>query len=205
MAFRDYRKYTLTEIKQIFQIDLENNVDLFPGFTPSGETYTDLQANVNEMALRMRLSAFDNEATRIGLLVSHVLWKAGQVYGLGVFLKPEVSYVHDDSLKLPHPLNSTYDGALSLDEIDFTTPIISVVDVKRSSLSNGLGQCIAEMYTTIRVFEQEKAYGIITNSAIWEFLVLEKAVVSVDTRNYYSQSVADIVDRIGYIAEQFKN
>ncbi|MBV7330714.1 hypothetical protein KFU94_21205 [Chloroflexi bacterium TSY] len=76
--------------------------------------------------------------------------------------------------------------------------------MKRSSLSDGFGQCLAEMYTTLQVFQQDCVYGIVTNGEIWEIFRLENSVVAVDARNYYIQSVADIVDRIGYIAALFK-
>jgi len=37
----------------------------------------------------------------------------------------------------------------------------------------------------------------------WEFLLLENAILSIHTNNYYINTVADIVDRIGYIAKKF--
>lgn len=204
MAFSDYRKYTATELKKIFRVEIKNKENLFEGFIPSGQAYSELQVAVMNMSVRLRISKFDNEATRGNLLVSRILWTAAEVYQLGVFFEPTITLPQDASLNLPHPLNGSYDGALSLDEIDLVSPLISIVEVKRSSLSDGLEQCIAEMYTTVQVFQQEKVYGIITDGEIWEFLRFENSVVAVDARNYYSQSVADIVDRIGYLATSFK-
>lgn len=204
MAFSDYRKYTASELRKIFQVEIRNNEDLFPHFTPGGNDYSDLQADVTKMSSRLRLSKFDNEATRGSLLVSRILWKAAELYRLGVFFEPLVSLQSEETLTLPHQLNGTYDGALSLDEIDCISPIISVVEVKRSNLSEGLGQCLAEMYATLRAFRQEKVYGIITDGEVWEFLLLEHALLAVDLRNYHLGYVADIVDRIGYIADRFK-
>ncbi|MDM8528260.1 hypothetical protein QUF58_08600 [Anaerolineales bacterium HSG24] len=203
MAFSDYRKYTASELRKLFQIEIRNGENLFPNFTPSGNDYVDLQADVIKISSRLRLSKFDNEATRGSLLVSRILWKAGEVYRLGVFFEPAVT-LQDISLNLPHPLSGTYDGALSLDEIDFVSPIISVVEVKRSNLSEGLGQCIAEMYATLHAFDQENVYGIITDGEVWEFFLLEDSILSVDVQNYYIMNVADIVDRIGYISALFK-
>ncbi len=205
MSFSDYRKYTAFELRKMFQVDMKHHEDLFAHFTPTGRDYADLQVDVTNMASRLRLSKFDNEATRGSLLVSRILWKAGEVYQLGVFFEPLVNLSPEEQpLKLPHQLNGGYDGALSLDEIDFVSPIISVVEVKRSNLSEGLGQCLAEMYATLHEFHQNKVYGIITDGEVWEFLLLEHAVLSVDTQNYYIRNVADIVDRIGYIATMFQ-
>jgi hypothetical protein len=204
MSFGDYRDYKAFELEKLFKIQIQNNEDLFSHFKPSGEDYASLQADVKKMSSRLRLSKFDNEATRGSLLVSHILWESGKVYNLGVFFEPPVNISPEETPELPHQLNGKYDGALSLDEIDFASPIISIVKVKRSSLSDGLGQCIAEMYATLKAFKQDKVYGIITDGEVWEFLLLEKSILSVDENNYYIRYVADIVDRIGYIAEIFK-
>ncbi len=203
MAFSDYRKYTAYELRKIFQIEIKNSEDLFKNFTPSGNDYSDLQADIIKISSRLRLSKFDNEATRGSLLVARILWKAGEIYNLGVFFEPAVTHQHNLALNLPHQLSGTYDGALSLDEIDFVSPIISIVEVKRSNLSAGLGQCIAEMYATLHAFKQDRVYGIITDGEVWEFFLLENSTLSVDIQNYYIMNVADIVDRIGYIASSF--
>jgi hypothetical protein len=204
MAFSDYRRYSAADLRKIFKVEMKNREDLFSDFCPSGNEYPELQADVTEMSSRLKLSKFDNEATRGNLLVSQILWTASKAYRLGVFFEPLVTLQGDKGDMLPHQLNGAYDGALSLDEIDFISPIISVVEVKRSQLSEGLGQCLAEMYATIKVFQQDKVYGIITDGEVWEFLLLEPGVLSVDQRNYYIQDVGDIVDRIGYIASRFK-
>ena len=85
MAFRDYRKYTASKLQEIFQIEIKIRQNLFDGFTPSGREYPDLQAAVKSMYTRLRLSKFDNEATRGSLLVARILWEAGERYHLGVF------------------------------------------------------------------------------------------------------------------------
>ena len=204
MSFSDYKNYKASELEQLFKIHIKNNEALFKHFKPSGENYSTLQADVKKMSSRLRLSKFDNEATRGSLLVSRILWESAAVYNLGVFFEPPVNLPPEETVDLPHPLNGKYDSALSLDEIDLSSPIISIVDVKKSSLSDGLGQCLAEMYATLKEFKQDKVYGIITDGEVWEFLRLENAILSVDENNYYIKSVADIVDRIGYIAGLFK-
>ena len=205
MAFRDYRKYTASELQKIFHVELKPHEDLFPQFRPSEKHYDDVQSDMMKMSSRLRLSKFDNEATRGSLLVSRVLWTAGERYHLGVFFEPLVSVQDAVPIDVPHQLNGAYDGAVSLDEIDCVSPIIAVVEVKRSSLSDGLGQCLAEMYATLYAFHQEQVYGIITDGEVWEFLRLAHAVLAVDGQNYYIKNVADIVDRIGYIATRFQS
>lgn len=204
MSFSEYQYYKAAELEEIFKIRIQNNEKLFTHFKPSGNNYSGLQIDVKKMSSRLRLSKFDNEATRGNLLVSRILWESGSVYNLGVFFEPPVNLPFEETPDLPHPLTGKYDGVLSLDEIDFSYPIISVVEVKKSNLSDGLGQCIAEMYATLKAFKQDKVYGIITDGEVWAFLRLENAILSVDENNYYIKFVADIVDRIGYIATMFK-
>ena len=109
----------------------------------------------------------------------------------------------EETPELPHQFNEAYDSAVSLDEIDFVAPIIAIVEVERSNLSEGLGQCLAEMYATLKAFAQKKVYGMIADGEVWEFLLLEDGILSIDAKNYYIRDVADIVDRVGYIADMF--
>ncbi len=61
------------------------------------------------------------------------------------------------------------------------------------------------MYATLKKFKQKKVYSIITDGEIWKFLLLENSSLTVDKKAYYISNVLDIVDRVGYIAEKFKN
>ena len=204
MAFSEYRKSSMADLKVIFNVKVLKNWNLFEGFKPSGRDYQTLQTTVKKMNSRINLSKSDNEATRGSLLVSHILWKASDVYDLGIFFEPQVDISQEETPDLPYQLNGKYDCALSLDDVDFISPIISVVEVKKSNLSEGLGQCLAEMYATLKKFKQNKVYGIITDGEVWEFFLLENAILYVDENNYYLSNVSDIVDRVGYIAERFK-
>ncbi len=204
MSFSEYKKIPVTRLKEIFNLELVRDQNLFANFINGDNKYSSLQITVKKMLSRISLSQSDNEATRSSLLVSHILWTASDTYQLGLFFEPQVDISLELTPKLPYSLNGKYDCGLSLDDIDFIAPIITVVEVKKSNLSEGLGQCVAEMYATLKKFQQQKVYGIITDGEVWEFLLLNNNVLSVDENNYYISNVANIVDRIGYIAEQFR-
>ena len=204
MSFSEYKKLPASELKQIFNIEIIKEQNLFARFTQSNNDYSSLQRTVKKMLSRINLSQWDNEATRSSLLVSHILWTASDQYQLGLFFEPQVDISLEETKKLPFSLNGKYDCGLSLDDIDFIAPIITVVEVKKSNLAEGLGQCLAEMYATLKKFKQEKVYGIITDGEVWEFFLLQNNVLSVNDNNYYISHIEDIVDRIGYIAQQFK-
>ncbi|MEM8638315.1 MAG: hypothetical protein AAGG51_05860 [Cyanobacteria bacterium P01_G01_bin.54] len=204
MSFGDYRQYSITQLKALFKIQVSIDQDLFPTYQPSDHTYDRLQVTVEKMESRINFSTADNEATRSNLLVSHILWEASDIYDLGIFFEPAVDIKPEATPGLPHPLNGKYDCALSLNNLDFAAPIISVVEVKKSSLSAGLGQCVAEMYATLQQFGQDQVYGIITDGEVWSFLRLHNQVFSAHKSRCHISNVGDIVDRIGYISKQFK-
>lgn len=204
MSFHDYRNYSPTELETIFDIQIIPNGDLFMDFSSSDNDYTNLQNRVDKMEARISISTdAGNEATRSSLLVSHALWTAVEVYDLGIFFEPSVEISKDETPDLPHQLNGKYDCAINLNTIDFVSPILSVVEVKPMQIAFGLGQCIAEMYATLKKFNQNRIYGIITDGEVWKFLLMEDAKVTVDRRGYHVGRVAEIVDRVGYIAKTF--
>ncbi|KOR27447.1 hypothetical protein TI03_06885 [Achromatium sp. WMS1] len=131
MAFSDYRRYTATELRTLFQVEIQKDRDLFTNFIPSGNEYPILQASVIKIASRLKLSKFDNEATRSSLLAAPILWAAGEEYHLGVFFEPSINLQQDTSISLPYPLSGSYDGALSLDEIDCVKNFVKSVDIQQ--------------------------------------------------------------------------
>lgn len=204
MSFGDYKQYSTAQLKRIFKIQIQIDQDLFPAFQPTGQTYDRLQRIVEKMESRLTLSSADNEATRSSLLVSHILWEASDTYDLGIFFEPLVEVQTELTPDLPHALNGKYDCALSLDNLDFAPPIVSVVEVKKSNLSEGLGQCLAEMYATLKQFQQDRIYGIITDGEVWSFLKLQGHLLDAHKSRFHISNVADIIDRIGYIAQCYK-
>lgn len=60
------------------------------------------------------------------------------------------------------------------------------------------------MYATLKKFRQTCVYGIITDGEVWKFLLLEGSAVTIDKKGYHISRVADIVERVGYIAQKFR-
>lgn len=203
MSYSDYQPYGKTQLANIFNLDIQLN-DLFPDSRRHPEPYVAFQQRMNSLAARTRI-AHTNEATRIGLLVSPILVEAGVSYDLGVFFEQPVDLVKEDTPELPHPLNGAWDGALTLDSLDFSAPVIAVVEVKPKRLSDGLGQCTAEMYAARKKFGQEKVYGIVTDGEAWEFLLLTDSRLLIHSGNCYISNVSEILGNIGDIAHQFKS
>jgi hypothetical protein len=126
-------------------------------------------------------------------------------HNLGLFFEQPIDLAAATTPELPHQLNGTWDCVLTLEVLDFYSPIISVVEVKPNQLSDGLGQCIAEMYVARKKYEQGKVYGIITDGEEWEFLVWEGNQVLIHSRNCHISNVTEILGNIGNIANELVN
>ena len=55
MAFSEYKKYSMAELKTIFNIQVLKNGKLFEGFKPSTRDYHSLQKTVEKMNSRINL------------------------------------------------------------------------------------------------------------------------------------------------------
>lgn len=202
MSFSDYKGYSVDQLEKIFKVRTDRG-NLFENLEPSNSEYPEIQKAVDEIKSRFALNEDANEATRSHLLVTPVLLNACVVKDVGAFFEPPVSVEHEKTPDLPHQLNGKYDCALSLHAYKFVTPIISVVEVKPSQIGKGIGQCLAEMFATLIMFEQSRVYGIITDGVEWEFYLLEDSVLTADKKGCYISDVSGITDRIGYIADRF--
>ncbi|NES19095.1 MAG: hypothetical protein F6K41_09220 [Symploca sp. SIO3E6] len=204
MSYNEYKDYGKTQLEKFFKITINlSNIFSVSKGKDDKKAYIEFQQRIDSLAARIRI-AHTNEATRLGLLVSPILIEASIAYNLGLFFEQPVDLPKEETPDLPHQLNGDWDGALTLEVLDFSPPIISVVEVKPNKLSDGLGQCIAEMYATRKKFEQPKVYGIITDGEAWEFLLLENKEVLIHSGNCHISNVAEIIENIGYIAKEFQ-
>lgn len=203
MSYSEYKNYGKTQLASIFNLTIKL-ADIFKNNFEKDytEKYSEFQKRIDNLATRTRI-ANTNEATRTGLLVSPVLIEASLFYGLGLFFEQIVDLTQKETPKLPHQLNGAWDSVLTLDALDFSAPIIAVVEVKPNKLSDGLGQCIAEMYATKIKFKQSKVYGIITDGEVWEFLLLESEQLLIHSGNCHISNIKNILENIGCIAKEF--
>jgi hypothetical protein len=75
------------------------------------------------------------------------------------------------------------------DELIIDAPVIALVEAKKGVLSDGWGQCIAEMVAAKKFNETkgrpiEHIYGIVTSGSLWHFFQMEGDLVSIDPVEY---------------------
>ena len=97
-------------------------------------------------------------------------------------------------------LNGVCDFLLSrsAQQLFLTRPIIVVVEAKNENLSNGFGQCIAEMVGA-RIFNEAKqntepaVFGVVTTGTVWRFLRMMGSSVIMDRCEYQLEPVSKIL------------
>jgi len=208
MSFSEYKGYSTEQLEKIFKVQTARG-NLFENLIPSHKAYLDTQKAVDEIKSRFALNEDTNEATRSHLLITPVLLNTCVVKDVGAFFEPPINLEFDKTPDLPHQLNGKYDCALSLHAYKFIAPIISIVEVKPAQIGKGIGQCLAEMYATLIVFEQSKIYGIITDGVEWEFYLLENSVLTADRKGCYEQMFSffeeKLKNRNGELNQSFKD
>jgi len=86
-------------------------------------------------------------------------------------------------------------GAASL---TIQTPIVSLVEAKKSDIKGGLGQCIAQMigaqhFNHLAGNAVSAIYGCVTTGEDWQFLKLEGELIWIDGQRYYINELDKIL------------
>lgn len=77
-------------------------------------------------------------------------------------------------------------------------PIVSVIEAKKNDIDLGLGQCAAQMLGSVRFNQRtspelDTAYGCVTTGETWQFLRLQKEMVSLDQNRYYLKNELGLI------------
>jgi hypothetical protein len=153
-----------------------------PLATPSTHISETLQYNVR------LASAIGNEKARSELIVAPMLLELTRVH------RPNVSFFSgvDLSVDPAEGLNGTCDFLISAsrEQLFVKAPIVIVVEAKKESIVDGMGQCVAEMVAS-RIFNERKGngietvYGAVTTGTTWQFLSLTGRAVQIDMNEYH--------------------
>ncbi len=187
-----YSDFTLSEIKEKFQIDVEEETDIFSNIGEvkiSGFLSETLKENI-PLAL-----AIHTEKARSEMIVAPVLIELRKILNHRISLFSGVEFNVDRE----KGLNGLCDYIISLskEQLYISSPVISVVEAKNDNIKSGLAQCAAGMIAS-RIFNGQKGsridkiYGIVTTGSIWKFLKLEERLY-IDVREYYIEQLGKIM------------
>lgn len=88
-----------------------------------------------------------------------------------------------------------------------TSPVVVLVEAKKSDIGGGLAQCAAEMEAA-RIFNEQEGnsfspvYGTVSDGVLWQFLSLQEQTVTIDSYLYNFEDGSHIVGILKYCVEQ---
>ncbi len=188
-----YSDFTLSDIKEKFQIVTEEHVDIFPHI--EAEKISDYLNGTLKENIPLAL-AIHTEKARSEMIVTPILIEIRKILNHRISLFSGVEFNVDKE----KGLNGICDYLISLskEQLYVTSPIISVVEAKNDNIKSGLAQCSAEMIAS-QIFNEQKQdridtiYGIVTTGSIWKFLKLDGKTLYIDIKEYYLEQLGKIM------------
>lgn len=195
-----YSEFSLTKVKQEFGLTTLEERGIF--------------ADVPELAASKLLAetlnynqpivlGSNSEKARSELIIAPILVDLRRQLKEQINLFSGVDFTVDDT----RGLNGICDFIItkSPEILIVTAPVITVVEAKKENINAGLGQCAAEMVAA-QIFnartessseklaqDVKTIYGAVTTGSIWQFLRLEKQILSIDLSEYYLKDVNKIL------------
>jgi hypothetical protein len=174
--------------------------DLFPGVPP----VEPLPATAGSLRVGTRLAtSADTEAARTTWLVGPVLLDFWSRYDGRVGLYAGAELYADPAARLTGYCDFLLTRSPQL-HADFGPPVVVIVEGKRDSVTNGLGQCIASLVGAQRVNRRAGAdvdplYGCVTTGVSWKFLTLAGRTVTIDLTEYGLGQTGHILGILAHI------
>ncbi len=179
-----YRNFTLDTVEDAFQLETHRFIGLFSEAVPvePSDYLTAGLAKKAPLAL-----AIDTEKAKSELIVADILVELCEHFERRISLFSGVDFNVDAKSELTGVCDFLV--SLSPNQFSVKAPIIILVEAKKDSLKDGLGQCVAEMVAAQR-FNAEAGndipcvYGATTSGMNWLFLKLEGQQLSIDMTAY---------------------
>ena len=179
-----YSSWTLSKVSRTFHLETVRRQGIFAGIEPV-EPSAHLTATL-ERNLPFAL-AMGTEKAKSELIVAHILIELCLHFADRVSLFSGIDFNVDAT----NGLTGVCDFLVSLSPqaFELEAPAIILVEAKKDSLTDGLGQCVAEMVAAQR-FNADAGndircvYGATTSGIDWLFLKLEGQTLSIDLTVY---------------------
>jgi hypothetical protein len=94
----------------------------------------------------------------------------------------------------------------SIEILEISSPVVVLVEAKKTDLKTGIGQCLAEMVAAQRFNEAadnqiSTIYGCVSNGLQWQFLKLSGKTAMIDLTVYALSPIDRILGLLGWMAE----
>ncbi len=190
MAYSDFK---LAQLKQQFQLILEEGVDLCSSapLVPVSAWLTETLQETLALAL-----AINTEKARSELLIAPILVELRKQTGRTISLFSGVDFTVDAT----QGLNGVCDYVISRspEQLFISAPVLIIFEAKNENIKGGFAQCIAAMLAAQQFNEREGTsvvlvHGVVTTGTAWRLLQLEQKTVRIDDREYYIDNVAKLM------------
>ena len=190
MAYSDFK---LAQLKQQFQLILEEGVDLYSSapLVPVSAWLTETLQETLALAL-----AINTEKVRSELLIAPILVELRKQTGRTLSLFSGVDFTVDAA----QGLNGVCDYIISRspEQLFISAPVLMIFEAKNENIKGGFAQCIAAMLAAQQLNEREGTsvalvHGVVTPGTAWRLLQLEQKTVRIDDREYYIDNVAKLM------------
>lgn len=188
-----YSNFTLGQVKDLFDLILTENVDLFADISEVSSSEI-LQAILKDYI--PLATAISTEKARSEFLIAPILAEVKRLtnYKISLFSGTEFNVESSQGLQ------GFCDFIIckSPEQYFITAPILAVVEAKNENILGGLGQCTAEM-VAVKLFNERnnqpisKVYGVVTTGTNWRFLTLENNQLMIDSVEYYINKIEKIL------------
>jgi hypothetical protein len=149
-----------------------------------------------------RAVQINTEHARQSLIVNNVLMELSQHINISFFLQ---NVFNVDSER---GLTGNPDAIISRSEnqLYIQSPVVVLVEAKKSDLGSGYAQCVAEMEAA-RIFNEQNGnsvspiYGAVTDGVLWQFLSLQNSIAVIDSFLYPLDDGSKIVGILKFFVE----
>jgi len=189
MSYSDFK--TLDQINKVLGIEIKGENELYTHIQPV--TLTDWFNTTMKIGYTKAIR-INTESARQSLIVNNVLLELGQHTNISFFLQNSFNIDRDKGLTGNPDSIVTYGD----NQLYITSPVLVLVEAKKSDLASGYAQCIAEMEAA-RLFNEREGnniyiiYGVVTDGALWQFLSLKNNTAVIDSYLYHFNDGSQIV------------
>jgi hypothetical protein len=186
-----YSNFTVEEVRDKFTLNVR-----YSGFFPELEPI--LPSEYLNLALSKGLTyqIKGSEKARSEFIIAPILLELRDLSNSSVSIFSGEEFTVDRELGL----SGICDFLISrtADELIIDAPVITLVEAKKGVLSDGWGQCIAEMVAAKKFNETkgrpiEYIYGVVTSGSLWHFFQMAGDLVLIDPVEYPLAPVARLL------------
>ncbi len=180
-----YSDFTLNDIKQKFQITIDEDTELFSLIKDALPDAWLNETLKETLPLALNIAS---EKARSELIIAPLLVAFRRLAQQKISLFSGISFNIDPA----QGLNGVCDYIVSRspEQLVISAPVLIAVEAKNENINAGVPQCMATMIAA-QIFNEREGhplpaiYGVVTTGTNWRFLKLEGHRIFIDQQEYY--------------------